>query len=58
MNQDHIGKFIAKCRKEKNLTQSKLAEQLGVTDRSVSNWENGKHMQTYPYLNHYVKYLI
>jgi len=44
MNQEKIGKFIAECRKIKKLTQSDLAEQLGVTDRSVSNWENGKHM--------------
>lgn len=44
MNQEKIGKFIAECRKSKNLTQSKLAEYLGVTDRSVSNWENGKNM--------------
>lgn len=44
MNQDKIGKFISKCRKEKNITQSELAEKLGVTDRSVSNWENGKNM--------------
>ncbi len=44
MNQEKIGKFIAKCRKEKKITQSELAEQLGVTDRSISNWENGKNM--------------
>lgn len=44
MNQERIGKFIAKCRKEKKITQSELAEQLGVTDRSVSNWETGKNM--------------
>ena len=44
MNQEKIGKFIAKCRKEKNITQSELAEKLGVTDRSISNWENGKNM--------------
>lgn len=44
MNQEKIGRFIAECRKSKNLTQSKLAEYLGVTDRSVSNWENGKNM--------------
>lgn len=44
MNQECIGKFIAHCRKEKNLTQTELAEKLGVTDRSVSNWENGKCM--------------
>lgn len=44
MNQEKIGKFIAKCRKMKKLTQNELAEKLGVTDRSVSNWENGKNM--------------
>lgn len=44
MNQNKIGKFIAECRKGKNITQAQLAEQLGVTDRSVSNWETGKNM--------------
>ncbi len=44
MDQDKIGKFIAECRKAKKITQSELAEKLGVTDRSVSNWENGKNM--------------
>lgn len=44
MNQEKIGKFIAVCRKEKKLTQTELAEKLGVTDRSVSNWETGKNM--------------
>jgi len=44
MDQIRIGKFIAECRKVKKITQSELAEQLGVTDRSVSNWENGKNM--------------
>ena len=44
MNQEKIGKFIAKCRKEVKLTQYQLSEKLGVTDRAVSNWENGKNM--------------
>ena len=44
MNQEKIGKFIAKCRKEKKMTQSELAEKLGVTDRSIGNWENGRNM--------------
>ena len=42
MNQERIGKFIAKCRKEKKMTQQQLAEKLGVTDRSISKWENAK----------------
>lgn len=44
MNQEKIGKFIASCRKKNNLTQLELAEKLGVTDRSVSKWENGRCM--------------
>lgn len=44
MNQERIGKFIAKCRKEKKMTQSELAEKLGVTDKSIGNWENGRNM--------------
>lgn len=44
MNQVKIGKFIAEKRKEKKLTQQQLAEKLGVSDRAISNWENGKNM--------------
>ena len=44
MNQEKIGKFILKCRKNKNMTQSDLAEKLGVTDKSIGNWENGRNM--------------
>ena len=44
MNQEKIGRFIAKCRKEKNLTQMQLAEKLNITDRAVSKWERGKAM--------------
>ena len=39
-----IGKFIANCRKENNLTQMQLAEKLNITDRAISKWENGKGM--------------
>lgn len=42
MNQERIGQFIALRRKEKKLTQSDLAEKLGITNRSVSKWETGK----------------
>ncbi len=42
MDQAKIGKFIAAKRKEQNLTQMQLAEELGITDRAVSKWENGK----------------
>ena len=41
MDQLKIGKFIADCRKRKNLTQMQLAEKLGITDKAVSKWERG-----------------
>ena len=41
MNQIKIGKFIAECRKSKNMTQTQLAEILNTTNKSVSKWENG-----------------
>ena len=44
MNQEKIGKFISELRKEKNMTQEQLAEKMGVTDKSISRWENGKTM--------------
>lgn len=44
MDQIKIGKFIAECRKNRNLTQANLAEKLNITDRAISKWENGKSM--------------
>ena len=44
MNQGNVGKFIQECRKEKGLTQLQLAEQLNITDRAVSKWENGRSL--------------
>ncbi len=48
MNQEIIGKFIAKKRKENDLTQQELAEKLGVTYQAISKWENGRGMPDYP----------
>ena len=42
MDQKKIGRFIAERRKEQNLTQMQLAESLGITDRAISKWENGR----------------
>lgn len=44
MDQKKIGKFICEMRKRKNLTQLELANKLGVTDRAISHWENGRRM--------------
>ena len=42
MDQIKIGKFIATCRKNQNLTQMQLAEKLNITDRAISKWETGR----------------
>lgn len=44
MDQIKIGKFIVKCRTEKKLTQEDLARKLGITDKAISKWENGRCM--------------
>lgn len=42
MQQEKMGTLIRELRKEKHLTQEQMAEQFGVTNRTVSRWENGK----------------
>lgn len=44
MDQVKIGKFIAQCRNEKNITQEALGERLGVTNKTISRWENGHYL--------------
>ena len=41
MNQQEIGAFIAKKRREQNLTQEQLAERLNVSNKWVSKLERG-----------------
>lgn len=41
MDQMKMGVFLKKLRNEKNMTQEQLAEQFGVSRRSVSRWEGG-----------------
>ena len=47
MNLAVIGSYIARKRREENLTQEQLAERLGVSNKTVSKWENGKCMPDY-----------
>ncbi len=42
MDQLNTGRFIANLRKEQSLTQRQLAEQLNISDKTVSKWETGK----------------
>ena len=47
MDQREIGKFIASCRKNRDMTQSELAEKLGVSINAVSKWERGVNLPDY-----------
>mgnify|MGYP002673929967 FL=1 len=47
MNQTTIGSYIAQKRRTRNLTQEQLAEKLGVSNKAISKWENGKCMPDY-----------
>lgn len=42
MDQLKIGRFIAAERKRQGLTQRQLAEQLSISDKTISKWECGK----------------
>ena len=41
MRQTDTGALIAQLRKEQGLTQKQLAEQLHISDRTISKWERG-----------------
>lgn len=41
INNEKFGLFLSQIRKEKNLTQKELGEQLFVSDKTVSKWERG-----------------
>ncbi len=47
MNQATIGNYIAQKRRALNLTQEQLAETLGVSNKTISKWENGRCMPDY-----------
>ena len=44
MDMQKIGAFLSELRKEKNLTQNELGEQIGVTNKTISRWENGNYL--------------
>lgn len=44
MDMQKIGSFLAELRKQHNLTQEELGEQIGVTNKTISRWENGNYL--------------
>lgn len=44
MDSKKMGAFIAANRKKKGLTQEQLGERLGVSNKTISRWENGNYM--------------
>ena len=44
MDTKKIGLFLAELRKEKKLTQQELGDIIGVTNKTVSRWENGTYL--------------
>lgn len=51
MNQEKMGRLIAECRKKLHLTQAQVGEKLGVTDKTVSKWEQGINAPNISLLN-------
>ena len=56
MDQQKIGHFLKELRNEKSITQEQLAEVLGVSNRSISRWENGVTMPDFDILIEIAKY--
>ena len=44
MDMQKISAFLAELRKERKLTQEDLGEKIGVTNKTVSRWENGNYL--------------
>lgn len=56
MDQQKTGRFLKELRSERSVTQRELAERLGVSDRSISRWENGTTMPDFDLLIELAKY--
>ena len=46
MNDFKFGNYIYEMRKKSGLTQKELANELGISNKAISKWENGKAKPT------------
>lgn len=44
MDMQKIGSFLAELRKAQNITQEELGNEIGVTNKTISRWENGNYL--------------
>ena len=51
-----MGLFIKTCVKKKAFYKEQLAETLGVSNRSISRWENGANMPDFDIVIHLAKF--
>lgn len=56
MDQQKVGRLLKELRNERSVTQAELAEMLGVSNRSVSRWENGMTMPDFDLLIELAEY--
>ena len=56
MSQNNIGEFIQQSRKAKGLTQKDLGDRIGVSDKTISKWENGNSVPDTSILNELCAY--
>ena len=56
MDQQKVGQFLKELRSKKSLTQEQLAGMLGVSNRSISRWENGVTMPDFDMLIQMAKF--
>lgn len=45
INNDKFGLFVQQIRKQKGMTQNELAQQLYVSDKTISKWERGDSLR-------------
>ena len=46
MNDFEFGNYIYEMRKKSGLTQNELAKEIGISNKAISKWENGKSKPT------------